>query len=68
MSETKIKAGVFVGPQIRQIMKDETFPTTLNPKELAAWSNLTVKAVTDKFLGNERADNYEEMCSICWSP
>ncbi|QQP54451.1 Uncharacterized protein FKW44_007287 [Caligus rogercresseyi] len=36
LSEAKIKAGVFVGPQIRQIMKDETFPTTLNPKELAA--------------------------------
>ena len=40
-------------------MKDETFPTTLNPKELAAWRSF--KAVTDKFLGNERADNYEEI-------
>ena len=59
LSEAKIKAGVFVGPQIRQIMKDETFPTTLNPKELAAWRSF--KAVTDKFLGNERADNYEEI-------
>ena len=34
LSEAKIKAGVFVGPQIREVMKDETFLTTLNPKEL----------------------------------
>ena len=54
-SEAKIKAGVFVGPQIREVMKDETFPTTQNPKELAAWRSF--KAVTDNFLGNERADN-----------
>ena len=59
MSEAKIKAGVFVGPQIREVMKDETFPTTLNPKELAAWRSF--KAVTDNVLGNERADNYEEI-------
>ena len=59
LSEAKIKTGVFIGPQIRQIMKDETFPTTLNLKELAA--RRSFKAVTDNSLGNKLADNYEEI-------
>lgn len=59
LSSAKIKAGVFVGPQIRELMNDDIFLTTLNPNELAAWSSF--KSLTDNFLGNKRADNYKEI-------
>ena len=37
LSDAKIKEGIFVGPQIRQLLTDEKFAGTLNPLELRAW-------------------------------
>ncbi|GBN41205.1 hypothetical protein AVEN_117895-1, partial [Araneus ventricosus] len=37
LSEAKIKEGIFVGPQIRQLFKDSTFMKHLNRKEKRAW-------------------------------
>lgn len=59
LSEAKVKAGIFVGPQIKQIMKSDDFTNLLNAYEKQAWESL--KAVVDGFLGNNRADNYEEL-------
>ena len=51
MTETKLKEGVFVGPQLRQLMKkSDTFVETLNPAELRAWKALV--QVSINFLGN----------------
>ena len=37
MSEAKLKEGIFVGPQIRELMKDSQFEGQLNRQERAAW-------------------------------
>ena len=38
-SDAKLKAGVFVGPDIRNLMKDEKFDQCLNTLELSAWKS-----------------------------
>jgi len=38
LSDAKISAGVFVGPQIRKLMLDDNFDSKLNSPELAAWT------------------------------
>ncbi|XP_052563799.1 uncharacterized protein LOC128092860 [Culex pipiens pallens] len=40
-------------------MKDETFPSQLNTKELKAWN--WFKQVCENFLGNHKANNYAEL-------
>ncbi|GBM35344.1 hypothetical protein AVEN_90666-1 [Araneus ventricosus] len=40
VSEAKIKEGIFVGPQIRQLIKDPAFESKLTKKEAAAWTSL----------------------------
>jgi hypothetical protein len=59
LSEAKIKEGIFVGPQIRELTKDKTFDSVLNEVELAAWT--AFKDVCSNFLGNNKADNYQEI-------
>ncbi|GBM23691.1 hypothetical protein AVEN_257609-1, partial [Araneus ventricosus] len=39
VSEAKIKEGIFIGPQIRQLMKDPVFESKLTEKEAAAWTS-----------------------------
>ena len=56
LSEAKIKEGIFVGPQIRNLLKDEHFDTILEGKEKKAWDNF--RLVTKNFLGNKKSDNY----------
>ena len=58
LSSAKIKEGVFVGPQIRELQKDSHFEECLSPKEKKnAW--VSFKNVTQNFLGRKRATNYE---------
>jgi hypothetical protein len=59
LSEAKIKEGISVGPQIRELTKDKTFDSILNEVELAAW--IAFKDVCRNFLGNNKADNYLEI-------
>jgi hypothetical protein len=59
LSEAKIKEGIFVGAQIRELTKDKTFDSVLNEVELAAWT--VFKDVCSNFLGNNKADNYQEI-------
>ena len=37
LSGAKLKEGIFVGPQIREVLKDTDFEEFLNLKELRAW-------------------------------
>ena len=59
ISEAKLKEGIFVGPQIRQVIRDENFNNTLNNVELSAW--VAFKNVVSQFLGNYKAQNYAEL-------
>jgi len=56
LSFDKIKAGVFDGPQVRILARDEEFVNKMNEKQKAAW--LSFVAVTRNFLGKKKADNY----------
>jgi hypothetical protein len=58
LSETKLKGGIFVGPQIRDLIKDEYFDRLLQGDEKTAWDSF--KFVVKGFLGNRRAQNYKE--------
>ena len=53
-----MKEGIFIGPQIRDVIKDEYFDKLLQGDEKAAWDSF--KFVLKVFLGNRRAENYEE--------
>ena len=61
VSDAKLRAGVFNGPQIRELMKDSRFDETLNELEKLAWESF--KSVSTEFLGNERSQSYEELVS-----
>ena len=56
LSQTKFKGGVFIGPQIRKIVLDETFITHLKRKEKLAFESF--KKGCDNFLGNHRSEGY----------
>ena len=59
LSFEKIQAGVFDGPQIRQLIKDEHFIGTMSEPQKNAW--LSFKDIVKDFLGNSRAPNYIEI-------
>ena len=57
LSAAKLKEGIFVGPQIREVLKDTDFDELLNLKELRAWE--AFKSVCSGFLGNTRVPDYQ---------
>ena len=57
LSAAKLKDGIFVGPQIREVLKDTDFEELLNLKELRAWE--AFKSVFSGFLGNTRVPDYQ---------
>ena len=56
-SAAKLKEGIFVGPQIREVLKDTDFEELLNLKELRAWE--AFKSVCSGFLGNTCVPDYQ---------
>ena len=59
VSDAKLGAGVFNGPQIRELMRDTTFDEVLTEAEKRAWESF--KNVFTNFVGNKRSPNYEDM-------
>jgi len=59
ISKAKINEGIFVGPDIRKLFKDEAFVEMLSQKERDAW--LAFKSTCENFLGNHKAANYDEI-------
>lgn len=57
LSEAKIKEGIFVGPQIRQLFRDPKFEELLHGKEKQVWD--AFNQVAANFLGNDKAENYK---------
>lgn len=58
-SESKIKLGVFTGPEVRVLFASSDLEKTLPDPEKHAFSAL--KQVCSNFLGNKRASNYEDL-------
>ena len=57
LSAAKLKAGIFVGHQIREVPKDTDFEELLNLKELRAWE--AFKSVCSGVLGNTRIPDFQ---------
>lgn len=58
ITQAKLKEGIFVGPQIREVLRDTNFKTTLDEVELRAWSAFCW--ICQNFLGNKRAMDYKD--------
>ena len=56
LSADKLKEGIFVGPQIREVLKDTYFEELLNLKGLRVWE--AFKSVCSGCLGNTLASLY----------
>ncbi|GFT13156.1 uncharacterized protein NPIL_201031 [Nephila pilipes] len=56
LNETKLEEGIFIGSQIRKVLKDPTFDVELTNLELAAWSSS--KAIVYIFLGNRKDEDF----------
>jgi hypothetical protein len=61
ISDAKMKEGIFIGPQIGELMKDQDFERSSNESEKAAWR--LFQKVVKIFLGNKKTENYEDMIS-----
>jgi len=59
VSDAKIKKGIFIGPQIRELMQDKQFDEDLNETERNAW--LSFKRICKDFLGTHEAANYQDV-------
>ncbi|KAI6647100.1 hypothetical protein LOD99_8937 [Oopsacas minuta] len=59
ISDAKIKGGIFVGPQIRELFKDDEFLKELSSLQRKAW--LSFRDVVESFLGNHKVDNYADI-------
>lgn len=59
ISSMKLKEGIFIGPQVRELMHDMTFYELLEGTEKFAWEAFCV--VAENFLGRKKDPNYKEM-------
>ena len=62
LSMEKLKAGIFDGPQILELMQDQTFTARLTVAERAAWCSYA--SVTREFVGNTKASNYRHLVNV----
>ena len=59
ISDAKLKAGVFVGPDIRKLILDANFEEKLSDVQLKTWKS--IKNVISNFLGNKKSENYADL-------
>jgi len=57
ISAAKLKEGIFVGPQIREVLQDTNFVDSLNVEEKEAWQAFTWTC--QNFLGNHKSPTYK---------
>ena len=55
INESKVKEGIFIGPQIRNLRKDKNFDALLKGTKKVAWE---VLKLVDNFLGKHKAPTY----------
>ena len=58
----KLKEGVFIGPQIRKLMQDQTFTACMTVAERAAWCSYV--SVKQEYLGNTKVSNYRNLVDV----
>jgi hypothetical protein len=58
-SDAKIKEGIFIGLQIRELMQEKQFTEDLNETERNEW--LSFKRICKDFLGNHKATKYRDV-------
>ena len=61
VGETKIKKGIFVGPQIRKLMQDKQFDVDLNKTERNVW--LSFKRIYKDFLRKSQSSKLSGCCA-----
>jgi hypothetical protein len=59
VSDAKVEEGIFIGPQISELMPDKDFFEDLNETERNAL--LSFKRICKDFLGNHKAANYHDV-------
>ncbi|UYV81611.1 hypothetical protein LAZ67_20001704 [Cordylochernes scorpioides] len=59
ISDAKIKEGIFVVPQIRELLQDGNFQNSLNEVQAAAWNSF--RNVCNNFLGSVKVENYRDI-------
>lgn len=59
LSDAKLKAGVFTGPQIREMLQSQELEKRMSGLERNAWQ--AFRGVVTGFLGNNRNENYREL-------
>ena len=57
----KVKAGVFIGPQIRQLFKDQQSEAVLSDKEKAAW--ISFIKFSNVFFGKFQTCKFQRTCT-----
>ena len=62
----KLKAGIFDGPQIRQLIRDPQFENSMKEAELEAWKAFVL--VVKNFLGNNKARNLAKLFNNMLTP
>ena len=63
VSDTKIKEGIFIVPQVRELIHDKQFDEDLNETERNAW--LSFKRICKDFLGNHKERTIRMLCRTC---
>jgi hypothetical protein len=58
LSDAKVTAGVFIGPQVKQMFTSEVLENKMTVIEKRAW--LASKHVVAGFFGNTKAENYRD--------
>ena len=59
ITESKIREGIFIGPQTRELLNDPEFDALLQDKEKIAWDSF--RNVVTNFGGNFWVHNYKEL-------
>lgn len=61
ISAAKLAEGIFVGPQVRDLLSDVQFESKLDGTALTAWK--AFRAVCTSFLGSFKTPNYRDVVS-----
>ena len=61
MFDAKFKEGIFDGPQIRKLLKDDVFVTKMTGTEKRSW--ISLKNVVKQFLGNVKSSDWKKEVS-----
>ncbi|GBP10628.1 2-phosphoxylose phosphatase 1 [Eumeta japonica] len=64
ISDAKMKEGIFVGPQIRELMKDSNFESTLNEAEQRAWTFCRTDVVS---YSTRYRRTYQSLVAVLWA-